>query len=733
MTSRKDSEEINNSKIKQFRNSIKTFLSNEYIRFGLKSLLSLSKWLIIPDILINYIDEIVLDKTDIKVQEIDEKISEIEKFVESLESLDDSEIEALQNEIREVIEELNLSKNERSQLMENITLNKENIVELQKHSVTKLTKMKKDILAIKKRQETLELYNDKLRNSLKEISQLAKLPSGIINAEQLKKLTDITLVLQKKEDSNGKFFRKKPFWIDFEQGFMVERSEVKEIINELESRSRIRITGLPASGKTVLLKNLGYCLCKRRKKVFFFDLKELKLNLIDYLKLLEESDENTYIIIDDAHLQFRNVEWFLKILNLFPLTRVIIGSRTINFRPKTDSQFEIIYNITIKTEDITDRMIKSYLKIKLGIKSNDIIQRIIQNLEKFTRDLWVLSWALIAFKKEKETVEKSEILEKIKESITAIISENEIIDGSAIFLPLSVFYRFELPIERMFLEKAFKINPEIIDKLIFLGEIQQNDYTAQISLLHSSIADLYYDTFKRYVVLRRDFTDDFEQTIIHKFLQSKFISSELKKTLSKYLLKENYEKIANELNNLSFLDIQSDYSEDFLFNRRLYRNVFENLDFKHFMDKLNSFPDPENVFRIVRDIWVADPLFADEVVKNLDLESIYLVLVDLSSALKLYSSIIHMSVCYEDISMELMKILKQLYEKSDSSSRIPIFFIVQLGNQKTKEKVLVQIADFISESMRKNPDKKRNKKDIEYYFKYYQDLAVRVSSSLKDK
>jgi len=52
--------------------------------------------------------------------------------------------------------------------------------------------------------------------------------------------------------------------VDYEQGFIVERKEVDEIIRRLENNKVQLVLGAPASGKSIILKNVGFRLATRK-------------------------------------------------------------------------------------------------------------------------------------------------------------------------------------------------------------------------------------------------------------------------------------------------------------------------------------------------------------------------------------------------------------------------------------------------------------------------------------
>ncbi len=81
------------------------------------------------------------------------------------------------------------------------------------------------------------------------------------------------------------------------------------------------------------------------------------------------------------------------------------------------------------------------------------------------------------------------------------LGKDNYLNAEDVFLPLSVFYRFEIPIERMFLKEQIGIEENIINQLIALSEITEMEEIGKrrtLSLNHSSIADLYFKIYLSY-------------------------------------------------------------------------------------------------------------------------------------------------------------------------------------------------------------------------------------------
>lgn len=320
-------------------------------------------------------------------------------------------------------------------------------------------------------------------------------------------IPSIQSVLRKTETSEGNFFKKEPEWVDYEHGFIVKRKEVDEIIKKLENNKIQLVLGAPASGKSVILKNVGFKLANENKKCHVIELKKHPMGEVRlfFENIPKISDENAIFIVDDAHLYFAECERLIKDFRGRGKGNLIIGSRETEEITRRDptqaSEFEYLSKIAVivKAEDVTEEMIQTFLKTKHNL-SDERIKFVSGSLEKFKKDLWNLSWALKAYKTDKDMVEEDTIYEIIKERI-------KIIKAEEVFLPLSIFYRYEIPIERKFLEKQLGIKKETIEQLIGLSEIVETEEIRKPTMLsfqHSSIADLYFGAYINYPSLGED-------------------------------------------------------------------------------------------------------------------------------------------------------------------------------------------------------------------------------------
>ena len=374
------------------------------------------------------------------------------------------------------------------------------------------------IKEVERREEKLEKWIEELKNRhtlkpFKNSDQLKDLVKtrlrNLWNKGKWKaSILTIQSVLRKGETLEGDFFKKEPEWIDFEEGFVVERKEVNDIIKKLENDNIQLVLGEPASGKSVILKNIGFQLANENKDVYIVELKKHSREEVNryFEDIPEIKDEKAVFIVDDAHLLLADCERLARDFKNGNLkAKLIIGSRpTREIRgehPKEASVFEYLSKTDIYAEDVTEEMIKRFLKRKYGF-SNERIKTVSKNLEKYKKDLWFLAWALKAYNPEKDSVEEEEIYEKIKESIRNVrAGKDTVINAEDVFLPLSVFYRFEIPVEQDFLEEQLEIEEDTINKLVELSEIIETEEAGRnrmLSLNHSSIAELYFETSQVY-------------------------------------------------------------------------------------------------------------------------------------------------------------------------------------------------------------------------------------------
>jgi hypothetical protein len=482
-------------------------------------------------------------------------------------------------------------------------------------------------------------------------------------------IPSIQSILRKNKIKEGEFFRTEPAWVDFEQGFIVERNEVKDIIIKLESNDVQLVLGAPASGKTIILKNVGYRLANDGKKNVH--IVELKGHSIDEVKLFFDTipkmeDDNQIFIIDDAHLNLFYCERLVEEFKSKGKRNLIIGSREsreiTEEHPKDGAEYQILSELSkmcihVQAEDVTERMIETFLEKQYHI----VLNREEGFLHGYKKDLWLLSWALKAYNPKKNSVEDDVICRNITKSIEKIGvgKEKDKINAQDAFLPLSIFYRFEIPIERSFMEQQLQIDGKTINKLIELQEIVETKDSGHkmLSLHHSSIAELYFGAYikesdlggkiKKNILNGKD-KNDLEYCSFYRYLTT----SDLRNTIG------------------VFLSLNRDFSIE-KGGLTLLRKLVEQDEIKKSIEiGINTEEDLEKIGVCVRGIAEANGHVAFELIKNIDIDVLSTKIEKETDIEKVGKCVKSIAAVNENRAMELAKSISKRIEKEEDLTKV---------------------------------------------------------------
>ena len=335
--------------------------------------------------------------------------------------------------------------------------------------------------------------------------------------EKLKEVEPLKIdkLLCKDKIKSPKLFRVSgPLWTDFKKGYVFERKEVNEIINKLNKEGLIILTGEPASGKSIILRNIGYKLARRRKRVYYVDLKSNKPKA-DTLNKIKKG----YILIDDAHLDLkftdRVIDLYTKNLKIVMATRPI---KQVNQEKKATFSYKLQEylkdgnkKVQISPHSAVDGIIRIFSeKIKPFPESL---------IDKLNRDnLWILAWQLETYEKY-NSIDYDKIYKKIqtylREDLKDLYGVNSAED---IFLPLSLFYRYEIPVRKKFIVDLVG-ESENIEKLVESKEIieLERDGYKYLGLYHSELANIYFKAFKNIEGLGYQIKGKLENTSVNGY------------------------------------------------------------------------------------------------------------------------------------------------------------------------------------------------------------------------
>ncbi len=531
-----------------------------------------------------------------------------------------------------------------------------------------------------------------------------------------------------KKGDKGDFFKREPDWIDFEEGFIVERREVNDIIENMNKHDIQLVLGGPASGKSLILKNIGFRLTNEDKKVYFVDLKQCSRDKVKkYLENIPKiNNEEGVFIVDDAHLHITNCEGLINDFKSQSKGKLIIGSReTSEIRgedPKKASPFVSLIKTYIHTENITEEIIKRFLVKRKYKFSNERINTVSKNFGEYKEDLWILSWALKTYDQKKDSVEEKEIYKNIKNSIRKVDAgkDKPAINAEDVFLPLSVFYRYEIPIERMFLINQKAIKEKLINQLIYLSEIiemEEEGRNRMLSLNHSSLAKLYYGAYQRYPELG----EKIRKNILGK-------KNKYKKNIEYYFF-YRYLTSTDPVNTVDVVCyLESNWNQRKKCLKLLKQLAKDNNIQKSIKEGIEEEEDAEKIGRCVEGIANASKEVALKLVESIDLNT-------LSSKIDKEDDIQKIGICFmyianvsKEVALKLVGCVSSRIDKEDDIQKIGICFM-DIANV-SKELALKLVESIDLNALSSKIDKEDDIQKIEYWVMDIANVSKEVALKL---
>jgi hypothetical protein len=317
-------------------------------------------------------------------------------------------------------------------------------------------------------------------------------------------LIPIEKLLSKKSksasDLKPSFFREEGFlWSDFKDGIVTKRKETTEILERLKTENSLIIIGDQASGKSNILRNIGYELVNNGCIVFFINADSLDVNLA--LADIKNWDmSNVVVIIDDVH---RNITMTSDFLNRVYSNniRVILSSRPANFNILKEKSGQRLSGILYKrievkaTEETIQDIVLKYVYTTTGNLevSSEVIKEIIQ---KCGTDLWLLTYLLLAWNPKKISVEDIKKIDILREVYESRISHLKINDKNSLVAmeTVCVLYQFEIPCSETYLIEM-GLNKATLELVSEGFLIKKGTY---YYLHHASVAKIYLDTLEHY-------------------------------------------------------------------------------------------------------------------------------------------------------------------------------------------------------------------------------------------
>jgi hypothetical protein len=323
----------------------------------------------------------------------------------------------------------------------------------------------------------------------------------------------------------AKWFRGSPFWMDFKKNKIYKRKEIDTVEKKLEKENIQIVYGDAASGKSVIVKYIGYEYCKKPKPVYLIDLKIDNVERYEG-EIVDLLDRDGLLIIEDAHLALHDVNWVVTKASGRRL-KVLISTRPFEREGIREyTRLEVLMgrekNFTeIRAFDGAREIAGFYFSQEYGIQKLKELERVVEHMGKtYGKDLWLLSFALDAFSPE-IGVDTDKIYENIYNKYlkkTGVGKNEFVLDTYKYLYPLSVFCQYEIPVCKDFLLKILGLNETYLNRLIEIGEVVQQE--KMLFLHHSSRALYFLKAMLHYKLCREEEEIELIRQYIYFFCES---------------------------------------------------------------------------------------------------------------------------------------------------------------------------------------------------------------------
>lgn len=340
-------------------------------------------------------------------------------------------------------------------------------------------------------------------------------------------LTPYSIALQSDEKKEELFRIMGPIEIDFVKGIIFRRNEVDSIITKINGDRIHIISGPPASGKTVLARNICYELNKE-VSIYWLDMDDLiDYSANVYSEILRLNRSNSLIVLENGH---KSIEKLEKLIDYFAKNtktiKMLITTRNddkeIKFRHKVAQLIgHENYNTNIMASDVSKSLIKFYSN-----RFGKIIDQDRYKFMPFEDDLWLLGYLLKAYADNKE-IDENIIYKRVREDLIEY-NDRIGIGASDIILIISWItqnsailpekYKEEsnyIPIDDFFLIDKLGYDHAVVSALTRWGIIKKSNHGYWC--WHTSLSKIYIKTAEAYPSLMLRINSKFKEILGDSF------------------------------------------------------------------------------------------------------------------------------------------------------------------------------------------------------------------------
>ena len=307
--------------------------------------------------------------------------------------------------------------------------------------------------------------------------------------------------------SKPQFFRKSggPIAVDFEADpARVYRrplvDDIKEQLRNKQGAPGVLLTGLAASGKSVVGRQVGYELTKEGWQVYLYQVSLGEPLPVEMLRndLGALNCNECAVVIEDIHLKPTETNSLLR-LRQPSWPPLLLTSRPIDFARvfyKQENYLDRLIKMPLESLDVTEQIIRLFFR-NLGIKQHEAWM---EDLKEASREsLWLLAYALESLDIDGmragrwKGVDSKSIQAQVRKDLDNLQfrhDENPLYPQ--MLIALSVLYRYEIPTAQGFLNEALPGAGQVIAHLANLGEVVRKG-KGLFGLPHSALAELYFE------------------------------------------------------------------------------------------------------------------------------------------------------------------------------------------------------------------------------------------------
>jgi len=307
-------------------------------------------------------------------------------------------------------------------------------------------------------------------------------------------LKHIMHVLKPDVDQSRWFRPEGPLAVDFDQGCVYQNKRSYSKLNRMVMSSPVSLLeGEPATGKTVLVRRLGYELTRKENiAVYWFD-GDLERGF-DRKQLINEiNGVRGVIILENVHLEAREYQRVLHAINNDPNRHVLFTANP-SYRETQNNRDVLLSDLNhvrLEAFEDVDEIVNQYALGHTNVPWSPDIREVAKTISK--NNYWILSYALEGYVRAKGTGEPETWPKKgVETDLRELCRNNQQLPEVAV--ALAALYRRAVPMEEAFLIKKLGFDLDVISQLVCRNQVtrQYRDEHVFYGLLHSSVAELYW-------------------------------------------------------------------------------------------------------------------------------------------------------------------------------------------------------------------------------------------------